>query len=61
MDLSAIISALKDFETFWKNFAGLMKGIPSLFGIFNDWDQDRKAEGGSEIIAETRNVFTKSN
>lgn len=59
MDLSAIISALKDFETFAKNFSGLMKGIPALFNIFNDWDQDRKAEGGSKIIAETRDVFTK--
>lgn len=47
MDLSTTISALKDFETFWKNFAGLMKNIPAVFKIIADWTGDTDYIGQS--------------
>lgn len=57
MDLSDIISALKDFETFWKNFVDLMQGVPKIFGRFAAWDKDRN--GDQEILNATKNVFSK--
>lgn len=50
------ISALKDFNVFWKNLADLFQRVPGVFNTFAAWDADRKSDN-PQIVNNTRTAL----